>query len=253
MPLRGRERVSRWFHVAFCGVVLAFLIAPVAALSVHVPDAAAQIVGAGAVAPGWGRALANGLVVGCAATALATVLGTLAALGLASPAMPARGIVAGFLVSPLVAPVVVIAAGFLFLYRGAGSAQTIGGLVLAHAALAAPFVVVTVAAALSRFDAVLLRAAASLGAGPWRRLRRVLAPQIGPGVAAGALLAFASSFGGVAVAQLRVVDPPSVPYDLSAVPAAGAFVVVLAVLLAAAVEWLRRRGVARTTLMGSGA
>ena len=249
MLLSARERTSRCLHVAFCGVVLVWLLVPVAGLVSHVSDAAAQIVGAA----GWWRALASGFVAGCAAAALATVLGTLAGVGLVSVAMPARGIVAGILVSPLVMPVVVVATGFFLLYGDAVSAQTGGALVLIHAALAAPFVVITVAASLWRFDTALLGAAASLGAGPWRRFRRIVAPQVGPGVAAGALLAFGFSFGGMAVAQLRVLEPPSATHGLAAVPAAaGVFVVVLAVLLAAAVEWLRRRGVARTTLMGNG-
>lgn len=244
MLLSARQRTSHCLHLAFCGAVLACLLAPVAGLLSHVADAGST---------GWCPALARAFVAGCAAAALATVLGTVAAVGLVSVAMPARGIVAGVLVSPLAVPVVAVAAGFHLLYGGAGPASAGGAPVLMQTALAAPFVVVTVAAALWRFDTALLAAAASLGAGPWRRFCRILVPQVGPGVAAGALLAFGSSFGGAAVAHLGVLESASPAHGPPAIPAtAGVLVAVLAVLLAAAVEWLRRRGVARTALMGNG-
>ena len=81
----------------------------------------------------WRSALVNSLVIGTAATALATFLGTLAALGLSSPHMPARRLLMGFLVSPLVTPVIISAAGMFFFYSRLGLGQTHLGLILAHA------------------------------------------------------------------------------------------------------------------------
>ena len=97
----------------------------------------------------WTGALANSLIIGTAATALATLLGTLAALGLSSPHMPARRLVMGFLISPLVTPVIIAAAGMFFFYTRLGLGQTHLGLILAHAVLGTPFVVITVTATLA--------------------------------------------------------------------------------------------------------
>ena len=142
----------------------------------------------------WRRALVNSLIIGIAATALATTLGTLAALGLASPAMPGRPLAMSLLISPMVTPVIISAAGMFFFYSKMGLAQTHVGLILAHAALGTPFVVITVTATLAGFDPNLTRAAASLGAGPVRTFARVQLPIIAPGVVSGALFAFATSF-----------------------------------------------------------
>ena len=84
--------------------------------------------------PEWLRALVNSLVIGFSATALATALGTLAALGLANPAMPGRSLAMTLLISPMVTPVIISAAGMFFFYSDLGLAQTYPGLILAHTA-----------------------------------------------------------------------------------------------------------------------
>ena len=199
----------------------------------------------------WARALANSLAIGAAATLLATVLGTLAALGLSSPAMPARRLVTGLLISPMVTPLIISAAGMFFFYSTLGLSQTHLGLILAHAALGAPFVVVTVSATLSAFDANLTRAAASLGAGPLTTFRRVQLPLIAPGVVSGALFAFATSFDEVVVVLFMAGEGQrTIPRQMwagvreqisPAMLAVATFLIVFAVLLLCAVEWLRRR------------
>ena len=199
----------------------------------------------------WARALANSLFIGAAATLLATALGTLAALGLSSPAMPARRLAMGLLISPMVTPLVIAAAGMFFFYSTLGLTQTHIGLILAHAALGTPFVVITVTATLSAFDANLLRAAASLGAGPLTTFRRVQLPLIAPGVLSGALFAFATSFDEVVVVLFMAgEDQRTVPRQMwagireqisPAILAVATFLIAFGVLLLCAVEWLRRR------------
>ena len=269
-PTSPRERASHHLHVAFCVVVLVFLIAPILVivpLSFNAepyftftegmlrfdPEAYslrwyASVAGDEA----WLRALLNSLVIGVSATVLATALGTLAALGLASPAMPARPLVMGLLISPMVTPVIISAAGFFFFYSSLGLAQTHLGLILAHAALGTPFVVITVTATLAGFDINLTRAAASLGAGPWRTFRRVQLPLIAPGVLSGALFAFATSFDEVvAVLFMGGIDQRTIPRQMwsgireqisPAILAVATFLIAFALLLLGAVEWLRRRG-----------
>ena len=99
----------------------------------------------------------------------------------------------------MIAPVVIVGVGMYFVFSMTGLTATYPGLVLAHTALATPFVVVTVSAALTSFDRRLLWAAASMGATPLLAFRRVTLPAIGPGIASGALFAFATSLDEVVV------------------------------------------------------
>ena len=195
---KPRFSIGRVVYLAVCGLIFTFLLAPllvIVPLSFNAepyftftegmlrldPEAYSlrwyrQIAGDEV----WARALANSLFIGVAATALATALGTLAALGLSSRVMPARRLVTGLLISPMVTPLIISAAGMFFFYSSLGLSQTHLGLILAHAALGTPFVVITVTATLSAFDTNLTRAAASLGAGPFRTFRRVQLPLIAP-------------------------------------------------------------------------
>ena len=199
----------------------------------------------------WSRALVNSLVIGSAATLLATALGTLAALGLASPAMPGRALITGILISPMVTPIIIVAVGMFFFYSSIGLGQSYTGLILAHAALGAPFVVITVTATLSGFDRTLLRAAASLGAGPLRSFFRVQLPLIAPGVFSGGLFAFATSFDEVVVVLfMGGLEQRTIPRQMwsgireqisPSILAVAVFLIAFAVLALFTVQWLRQR------------
>ena len=134
------------------------------------------------------------------ATASATVLGTLAAMGLSRPSFPLRSLIMPFLVSPMIIPIVVVAVSLSLVFSPLGLVNSYAGLILAPAALGPPFVVITVTATLMSFDRNLTKAAANLGASPWTAFRRVMLPLIMPGVATGAIFAFATSFDEVIVA-----------------------------------------------------
>ncbi len=262
--------IGRGVYVGFCALVLVFLVAPILVivpLSFNAepyftftegmlrldPDAYSlrwyrEIIENEA----WTRSLVNSLVIGVSATFLATALGTLAALGLASPAMPARRLVMSLLISPMITPVIISAAGMFFFYSSIGLGQTHLGLILAHTALGIPFVVITVTATLSGFDRNLTRAAASLGAGPLYAFRRVQFPLIAPGVVSGALFAFATSFDEVVVVLFMAgIEQRTIPRQMWAgireqisptILAVATFLVVFATVLLATVAWLRRRG-----------
>lgn len=142
----------------------------------------------------WRDALVNSLIVGTATMALATVLGTLAALGVHR--MPARWVVvlAGLLIAPMIVPHVISGLG-LYLFLGSISlTSTFPGLILSHTLIATPLVFLTVSAALKNLDGTLLRAASTLGATPVYSFFTVTFPLTLPGVISGALLAFAASF-----------------------------------------------------------
>ncbi len=202
--------MSRFTLKLFVGAVLAFLVAPVLVViplsfnaepyfTYPMPGLSTRWYAELFASDVWALALKNSLIVAVATTVLATILGTLAALGLSRREFPFRGIVMALLVSPMVVPLVITAVGVYFFYARVGLTGSLTGLVLAHTALAAPFVVVTVSATLTGFDTSLVRAAQSLGAHPITAFRRITLPLIAPGVVSGALFAFVTSFDEVVV------------------------------------------------------
>lgn len=201
--------------------------------------------------PQWLEALKNSLVIGIFATLIAAALGTLAALGLSRPHLPFRNAIMGVVLLPLIVPVVIAAAGMYFFFSWIGLAQTTPGLILAHAALGAPFVVVTVMATLSHFDRNLVRAAQSLGAPPRTAFFRVTLPVIMPGVVSGALFAFITSFDEVVlVLFLGGPDQRTIPLQMwngirtqisPTILAVAAVLIALTTALFIVIEVLRRR------------
>ncbi len=149
--------------------------------------------------PNWQGAVQNSLIIGFFATILSTFFGTLAALGLSRPHMPARTLIMSLLISPMIVPLIISAAGMFFFYSRIGLQGTHLGVILAHAALGTPFVVITVTATLVGFDNSLIRASASLGSSPPRTFFKVIVPLILPGVISGGLFAFITSFDEVVV------------------------------------------------------
>ena len=199
----------------------------------------------------WRLAIMNSIVIALGASALATTLGTLAALGLSQPRMPFRTLIMGLLMSPLIVPLIVTGVGAFFFYARLELAQTRLGVVLIHAAIGIPFVVTTVTATLSRLDRSVLLASESLGAGPVRTFFSVTLPIILPGVVAGALFAFVISFDEpVIVLFLAGVEQRTIPVQMWSgireqispdILAAASMLIALAVTLLLTIELLRRR------------
>jgi putative spermidine/putrescine transport system permease protein len=208
----------------------------------------------------WQRAVENSLIVAVGATAVATSLGTLAALGLHRVRLPFRQAIVAVLLSPMVVPVIITAVGMFYFYARIGIANTLGGLIVAHAALGIPFVFVTVGAVLSTLDDNLVRAAASLGAGPVRVFRAVVLPLILPGVVSGALFAFVTSWDDVVVA-IFLAGPRqhTLPRQMwsgirefisPTLLAVATLLIVLSISLMLVVELLRRKGERLRDVMG---
>lgn len=150
--------------------------------------------------PGWVPATFVSIRVAIITTILATTLGTAASLALVRGRFPGRNAINSFMVSPLVVPGIIVAIGIYFFYAQAKLVGNPLGLALAHTALAFPFVVTNVSATLHGFDERLEYAAMNLGADRWQTFRRVTLPIIRPGVFAGALFAFITSFDELIVA-----------------------------------------------------
>jgi putative spermidine/putrescine transport system permease protein len=208
----------------------------------------------------WVQAAKNSVIVGFWATILATVLGTLAALGLSRPEMPWRRVIMAILISPMIVPIIIIATGMFFFYSSPCGiigvecgrlTSTYLGVILAHTILGIPFVIITVTATLSGFDQSLIRAAQSLGANPRTVFFKVVMPLILPGVVSGALFAFVTSFDEVvAVLFIAGPDQQTIPRQMwngireqisPAILAVATILVVISIALLTTVELLRRR------------
>ncbi len=150
--------------------------------------------------PQWTTGFVNSFQVATLTAVAATVLGTLSALGLVRGRFPGKGLVTALVLAPLIVPSIIIAIGMFSLYVRWKITGSLIGLVVAHTALALPFVVINVSAGLRTMDRNLELAAQSLGADPFRTFRRVTLPLILPGVLAGALFAFLTSWDEVVVA-----------------------------------------------------
>jgi putative spermidine/putrescine transport system permease protein len=201
--------------------------------------------------PDWQQALRNSLMIAPVATLIALVLGTTAAIGLSQPHVPFRGAIMAILISPMIVPTIISAAGMYFFYSRLGLQGTYWGVTLAHAALGIPFVIITVTATLVGFDRSLVRAAATLGAGPVRTFFKVQMPLILPGVIAGGLFAFITSFDEVVVVLfVGSAGQKTLPWQMfiglreqisPTILAVATTLVAISVMLLATMELLRRR------------
>ncbi|MFT0849909.1 ABC transporter permease [Achromobacter sp. F4_2707] len=199
----------------------------------------------------WLLAIKNSFLIGLAATVIATTLGTMAAVGLVSDAMPQRRLITAILLSPMIVPLIIVAAGMFFFYTRFNLVATHTGLIIAHAALGVPFVILTVTATLAGFDQSLYRAGLSLGASPFKVFRDVVIPIIRPGVASGALFAFVTSFDEVVlVLFLAGPEQRTIPREMFAglreqinptILAVATLLILLSLALLFTLEMLRRR------------
>jgi putative spermidine/putrescine transport system permease protein len=139
--------------------------------------------------PQFQRAAVNSVMVTAGAVLLALPVGTLAALALERGRLRGRNVWASALLSPLVVPGVAAGLGFLMLAAALGLLRSRAVLIAAHVALVLPFVVRSVWVSVRNLDPALERAAASLGATPWRTFRRVTLPLLRPGLFAALLFA----------------------------------------------------------------
>lgn len=260
------QRIARRALWLFAALVLAFLIAPVLiVIPLSFNDSTYFSYPMSGftwrwyedifASPDWRATIVNSFIIGLSSTAIATVLGTLAAMGISRPAFPFRGIIVPLIISPMIIPIVVVAVSLYLVFAPFGLINTHLGVVLAHAALGTPFVVITVTARLMAYDQSLSRAAASLGASPFTAFRRVMLPQILPGVATGSIFAFVTSFDEVVVILfIGGTEQRTIPRQMWAgirdqinptILAMAGLLTIFAVALMLTMNWLQGRNVAR--------
>ena len=163
---------------------------------------------------GWRRAFLTSLGIAAAATPLALVIGTAVAVGLDRGPRRGRRMLRAFVVSPMVLPHVVLGLALYRVFLSVALDDTMAGFVLAHLLLGVPYVVVTVGASLQTFDRSLEEAAKSLGATPLRALVEVTLPVIAPGLLAGAIFAFITSFDEFIVTYFLASRQTTIPIQI---------------------------------------
>jgi len=263
------QRLWYWTFRAICVAILFFLIMPILVivplsfnatdfftftpemLSLDPAGFSTRHYRAFFNSPEWQDALWNSVRIAPVATLIAVVLGTLAAIGLSQSHVPFRGAIMAILISPMIVPLIISAAGMYFFYSRLGLQGTYWGVVLAHAVLGIPFVIITVTATLVGFDQSLVRAAANLGANPVTTFFKVQMPLILPGVISGALFAFITSFDEVVVVLfVGSAAQTTLPWQMftglreqisPVILAVATILVAISVVLLATLEILRRR------------
>jgi putative spermidine/putrescine transport system permease protein len=155
------------------------------------------------------------------------------------------------MLSPMIVPLIIIAAGMFFFYTKFNMAGTYLGLIVAHAALGVPFVIITVTATLTGFDRALYFAGLSLGASPLKTFYDIVFPMIRPGVISGAMFAFVTSFDEV-VLVLFLAGPGqrTIPRQMFSglreqinptILAVATLLILTSIIFLFTLEWLRRR------------
>nr|WP_309504406.1 ABC transporter permease [uncultured Roseovarius sp.] len=257
-----QQRLFRATLRAFVALACVFLILPIVLiipisfssgsfLSYPLPGLSLRWYRGVMMNPVWMDSIANSLIIAVGATFVATTLGTLAAYGLSSTRFAGRELITALVVAPLIMPIVIFGLGVYFLFARIGLQGTFAGLIIAHAVLGSPFVVLTVMASLQGFDKQLIRASQSLGSTPFTTFRTVTFPIIAPGVFAGALFAFITSFDEIIVA-LFIASPAqfTLPRQLftglrdqidPSIVAVTTLLVMFTVSLLLFVDFLRRR------------
>ena len=199
----------------------------------------------------WRSALWNSFWVAIWTTVLSVAIGTAAALGLSRLPQRLNLLLMGLFLAPLIVPLIVTAVA---IYRTALDLQlnsTFAGLVLSHAVLALPFVVLNVGIALRAVDNSWLQAAAGLGATPWTVFRTITLPTITPGILGSVVFAYITSFDeftvslfmvGYQTKTLPIKIWEAVRFELTpTVAVASTVIIVLAVLLFALATMLNQR------------
>ena len=258
----GRLPWGGWSLRTVCALVAVYLIFP---LGIILPIAFSndtvlrfppQSMGLGLMesyfsSSAWMRATMNSLQVAAPVTLLATVLGTLAAMGISRLRGGSRQIAYGLFISPLILPAIINALAMYFFMAKLRLIGTISGLILAHTVLAVPFVIIVMTTTLKGMDPELVKAGYSLGAGRLRTFIHITLPLIRPGLLTAAIFAFIASFDELITALFisgaRSTTLPKQMWDgirdqMSPVVAAvAALLIILAIVLMAVVGIMKGR------------
>jgi mannopine transport system permease protein len=201
----ARRRLGSWAFYGLTGAILAFLILP-SVLVVPMSFSATAYLRFPPVGfslrwyeayfsdSAWIDATLFSLQIAAITTLASVVIGTMASIALVRGRIPAKDTIGALLLAPLIVPHVIVAVAVYFQFAPLGLVGTRLGFVIIHTALAVPYVVLVVSAALQRVPPSLEMAGLNLGASRLRCFQAITLPLIAPSIAAGAVFAFLASF-----------------------------------------------------------
>lgn len=202
---RRRRRGTSWPFTLLTGAILVFLLLPSvlvvpmsfsATTYLRFPPAGFSLRWYRAFFddPEWISASLFSLEIAAMTTLAAAVIGTMAAVALVRGRLVAKDTISALVLAPLIVPHVIVAIAVYFQFAPLGLVGTRLGFVLIHTALAVPYVVLVVTAALQRVPPSLEMAGLNLGASRLRCFQAITLPLIAPSITAGAVFAFLASF-----------------------------------------------------------
>lgn len=196
-------------------------------------------------------ALRTSLTVALFTTAISTVIGTATAIALARYRFRGRGFYNGFLLLPMMMPDIVLGIGLLIFFVTLGMKLSLLTIIIGHCTFLTSYVFIIVQARITGLDPALEEASADLGASEWTTLRKVLLPQLAPGIMGGALLAFVISMDDLVITYfISGVGDTTLPVFIFGmirrgvkpeINAIATLIILASVIIAALGLWLRSR------------
>jgi spermidine/putrescine transport system permease protein len=196
-------------------------------------------------------ALRTSLTVALFTTTISTVIGTATAIALARYRFRARGFYNGFLMLPMMMPDIVLGIGLLIFFVTIGIKLSLLTIIIGHCTFLTSYVFIIVQARIAGLDPALEEASADLGASEWTTLRKVLLPQLAPGIMGGALLAFVISMDDLVITYfISGVGDTTLPVFIFGmirrgvkpeINAIATLIILASVVIAALGLWLRSR------------
>ena len=200
------RKKTRWhfFSSGYLVLVLLFIYLPIAYVMVFSFNDSKSMISFSGFSLRWYEAMFENremlesiyytVIVALIATAVSTVVGTVAAIGLSKARPLLRNIILEVNNLPVLNPDIVTAISLMLLFLSAKIQRSIITLTLAHITFCIPYVILSIMPKLRQLDDNVAEAALDLGASPWQALTKVIIPQISPAILSGALIAFSMSF-----------------------------------------------------------
>ena len=200
------RKKTRWhfFSSGYLVLVLLFIYLPIAYVMVFSFNDSKSMISFSGFSLRWYEAMFENremlesiyytVIVALIATAVSTVVGTVAAIGLSKARPLLRNIILEVNNLPVLNPDIVTAISLMLLFLSAKIQRSIITLTLAHITFCIPYVILSIMPKLRQLDDNVAEAALALGASPWQALTKVIIPQISPAILSGALIAFSMSF-----------------------------------------------------------
>ena len=202
----------------------------------------------------------NSLIVGIAASLLATVLGICAARAITRYRFPGRRPINGLIMAPLILPEIIVAVSMLLVLQRMGLGLSLFTVVLGHVLICIPYSVSVLTSGFEGFDRSLEEASADLGETGWGTFRRVTLPMMAPAIISSLLVSFTISLDDFIMAFFLAGTETTLPIyiwgqlrfaaKLPSVLALGTLLLIGSFLLLTFAEFLRRRAERRTHLTG---